>query len=527
MAHISSLSAPHFVATKSPAEIVTRLREDEALMIAHKPCSWVAYHLPEYQIEQGEAVASHLARNTNLGHDIKCLIYETLTAVIQRDTPAETIVSWLEERVAPQASASNYPDAPNILKPPPIILKRLWHIFRLAITNSYSYHPSMCISCGAFNHSFSLLSMPSRLFLPYIFTALVTGARINLGYYTTLHLLRCGARVTATTRYPRDAAARYLEEADSVNGTRYRTWGNACSIDYGNESSIYAGNSGNRITDRKERLRVLGADFRRQSRVCNNAAQTLTDSVKKERATKRENMLEKGTRNEGLLIEGAYKARVREGSVPMVLEAANNAMVSPDDVERKIDFAGTVDILQSRTGETEPYSKSSWVQSIREIPYKDLISAHFVNTFTPFILCSELLPLMGCPDPKSTKTQGCIIKVSSREGIFEGRLNSSTKKGKYVHTNMSKAALNMITETEADPAWHSRRVAMNTVDLGYIIATLEHEDANDGIRPIGWEDGAGRVLWPVAIGNVEGRVVRGRSLKHYGAMEVDPGARRG
>lgn len=138
---------------------------------------------------------------------------------------------------------------------------------------------------------------------------------------------------------------------------------------------------------------------------------------------------------------------------------------------------------------------------------------------------------MGCAKspsfPTTTKPQGYIINVSSREGIFEERTNSPAKAGKHVHTNMSKAALNMITETEAATAWHSRRVAMTTVDPGYMSAAPELEDAFGGVRPIGWEDGAGRVLWPLAVGEIDGRAIWGRFLKHYGAVEVDPGVGRG
>ncbi|KAH6873052.1 hypothetical protein BKA58DRAFT_383357 [Alternaria rosae] len=53
---------------------------------------------------------------------------------------------------------------------------------------------------------------------------------------------------------------------------------------------------------------------------------------------------------------------------------------------------------------------------------------------------------------------------------------------------MSKAALNMLTETEAQTAWHGRRVAMDMVVPGYMSAAPEYEDAFDGVRPIGWED---------------------------------------
>jgi NAD(P)-dependent dehydrogenase (short-subunit alcohol dehydrogenase family) len=92
---------------------------------------------------------------------------------------------------------------------------------------------------------------------------------------------------------------------------------------------------------------------------------------------------------------------------------------------------------------------------------------------------------------------------------------------------MSKAALNMITETEAATAWQSKRVAMTTVNPGYMSAAPEYEDAFGGVRPIGWEDGAGRVLWPLAVGETEGHAIWGRFLKHYGAVEVDPGLGRG
>lgn len=96
-----------------------------------------------------------------------------------------------------------------------------------------------------------------------------------------------------------------------------------------------------------------------------------------------------------------------------------------------------------------------------------------------------------------------------------------------MHTNMSKAALNMITETEAASAWQTRRIAMNTVDPGYMSAAPEYESAFDGHRPITREDGAGRVLWSVAVSELKGEAVYGRFLKHYGAVDIDSGAGRG
>ncbi len=45
-------------------------------------------------------------------------------------------------------------------------------------------------------------------------TALVTGARIKIGYEIALRLLREGATVYATSRFPNDTVLRYEREAD-------------------------------------------------------------------------------------------------------------------------------------------------------------------------------------------------------------------------------------------------------------------------------------------------------------------------
>jgi NAD(P)-dependent dehydrogenase (short-subunit alcohol dehydrogenase family) len=83
--------------------------------------------------------------------------------------------------------------------------------------------------CGEFNISPSQLPLPPNLNLARMI-ALVTGARVNLGFHTALRLLRCGACVIASTRYPYDAQKRCLKEKD------WEEW--------------------------NDRLRIIGADFR-------------------------------------------------------------------------------------------------------------------------------------------------------------------------------------------------------------------------------------------------------------------------
>ncbi|RPB09663.1 hypothetical protein P167DRAFT_538343 [Morchella conica CCBAS932] len=181
--------------------------------------------------------------------------------------------------------------------------------------------------------------------------------------------------------------------------------------------------------------------------------------------------------------------------------------------------------LPENDGALTQRHQSSWTQKLADIPYQDIGDVLAINSFVPLLLIRELLPLMGHPPPTSTSTTqapedkptkpaGYIINVSSREGLSEASPDASIKGGHHVHTNMSKAALNMITETEAHPAWAGRRVAMNSVDPGFMSA------ADGSECPIGWADGAARVLWCVAKGEVEGEAVWGRFLKHFGGVEA-------
>ncbi|GAB1318618.1 3-oxoacyl-[acyl-carrier-protein] reductase 4 [Madurella fahalii] len=424
---------------------------------------------------------------------------------------------------------------------------RVCYICRFLLIEAHPRYRSMCRPCGAFNYAGSALSLPSSLKL-FGRTAIVTGARVNLGYHTALRLLRCGAMVMATTRYPNDAAVRYSREPD------FEDW--------------------------QGRLKVIGADFRtardaftlvRAVRsalgewststldiLINNAAQTLTDSVKKEeQAIVREQQHSQEAASTNLLFHTPYQPRIRGGVAPLALFGGEGES-SPKPItttpsspqpNNTITLPTNVKDDGRATSTSEPYFPSSWVQTLAEIPYEDIVSAHAVNAFVPLILCRELLPLMGRsassattttaaaaaagdagpdPDRKNTQTNpprplGYIINVSSREGLFESTPQHAAKRGTHVHTNMTKAAVNMITQTEAAGAWRARRVAMNTVDPGFMSAAPEMDLLHGGERPLDWEDGAGRVLWPVAIGEGEGEVVWGRFLKHYGAVPVEVG----
>jgi NAD(P)-dependent dehydrogenase (short-subunit alcohol dehydrogenase family) len=351
---------------------------------------------------------------------------------------------------------------------------RICYICRFRITQAHRLYPSLCHPCGEFCMSSSAISLPSNLDL-HSKTAVVTGGRVNLGFHTALRLLRCGARVIVSTRYPCDALERYRNEHDA-------------------EQWI-------------SRLRIMGADFRTAKDVfalvkailgclhewgtskldilINNAAQTLTDSIEREeRQIQREWLLMSADSGEDRLVQDNdtdYTPRLRGGQSDRLLIENNNV--------------------------PNPERQSSWVQRMSEIPYEDIISAHSVNTFVPFILIRELMPYMRrdseaspIDDASPKKPSAYIVNVTSREGLPERR---QAKNGQHVHTNMSKAALNMLTETEAGKAWKEGRVALNAVDPGYMSAPPEwmRMIGREGEEtPLNWEDGVGRVLWVVAKG---------------------------
>jgi len=71
------------------------------------------------------------------------------------------------------------------------------------------FYDKMCLECGAHNweHRTRHRDLTGKV-------ALVTGGRIKIGYQIVLKLLRCGATVHTTTRFPVDAAQRYAKEPD-------------------------------------------------------------------------------------------------------------------------------------------------------------------------------------------------------------------------------------------------------------------------------------------------------------------------
>lgn len=542
-----------FIEHHSPASIASFLREDQRRCHVKQVPSLLSLYLPSSSSVLGEEIARHLSyvgvpssvrrlqydgiinikaylnqmeRDPNEGKSttktptakefhstLKVLDYlqsPALSEPISDATPLSDIIAALntEMGISPGLRSALLSDSavsdPNATRKCYICRRK----FRRR-ESQYLYR-TLCRPCGYFNLDASELSLPPKLDL-FGKTALVTGGRVNLGFHTAVRLLRCGANVIVSSRYPRDAARRLSSASDSamwlsrlqVVGADFRTAADAFQL----------------VTAVKDLLEKWAMSPLHV--LINNAAQTLTDPVKAElKAIAQEGQLQDDLdpAAKGLLSNPGYEPRVRGGT------AAGWAAGIGDHAMPLMENEGTND-PGYRAGERthnglqhgndeETISKSSWTQKITEIPYDDIISAFSVNTFVPLILCRELRAHMGdiSNNRRNGRASAYIINVSSREGILE---DESPKKDHHVHTNMTKAAMNMITETDSRDMWEQKRIAMNTVDPGFMSAAPECQP-QDGC-PIGFDDGAARVLWPIARSKQDdGMVIRGQSLKHFG-----------
>jgi NAD(P)-dependent dehydrogenase (short-subunit alcohol dehydrogenase family) len=141
-----------------------------------------------------------------------------------------------------------------------------------------------------------------------------------------------------------------------------------------------------------------------------------------------------------------------------------------------------------------------------------MLELQLVNAVAPFVLCNKLTPLME----KDNTGQKHIVNVSAMEGKF-----LRFKKGdRHPHTNMAKAALNMLTHTSAS-GLAKNGIYMNAVDTGWVtdedpvkLSKLK-EDLHDFQPPLDIVDGAARVCDPFFDGIIRGEHWSGKFLKDY------------
>ena len=176
--------------------------------------------------------------------------------------------------------------------------------------------------------------------------------------------------------------------------------------------------------------------------------------------------------------------------------------------------AGSADLSRIDAGGLVPdeVDANSWTQMLGEVDALELLEVQLCNQTAPFILISRLRPALAASPARRTY----VVNVSAMEGQFARQYKGPG----HPHTNMSKAALNMLTRTSAGEMLEADGILMTAVDTGWITDERPHVTkvrlAAEGFKaPLDLVDGAARVYDPIVRGE-SGEDVHGVFLKDYG-----------
>lgn len=394
-------------------------------------------------------------------------------------------------------AASTAPTSEDVV-PEPIVeeLKkpRNCYVCKEDFQKVHHFYDQLCPPCAALNWQkrHQTADLRGRI-------ALVTGARIKIGYQAALILLRAGAEVHATTRFPVDAAERFAREAD------FGAWSGRLhlhGIDLRHVPTV------EKLAEHLEKT-LPSLDL-----LINNAAQT----VRRPPAFYR-TLVEREERLMSALSEGARSLLAgtasESGMVRFATQEVTPARLSQlalteEDVRETAAFPPELRDLDDQQADLRPMN--SWRMTADQVSTVELLEVHLVNSVAPFLLISRLRSLMS----RRSERDKHIVNVSAMEAQFA----RNKKTDKHPHTNMAKAALNMLTRTSASD-YQRDGIFMNSVDTGWITDEdpLQHvarkQVEHDFHPPLDAIDGAARVLDPILSGYQSGEHSWGLFLKDY------------
>ncbi len=416
----------------------------------------------------------------------------------------------------PQAEACLKSGAEPDLKSP-----RNCYVCKDEFTRLHFFYDALCPRCAEFNYEkrFQTASLDGQV-------ALITGSRLKIGYQAALMMLRAGAQVIATTRFPVDSALRYSAEKDfPVWQDRLQIYG----LDLRHTPSVELFCS--HVEQKYQRLDLL----------INNAAQTVRRPpgfyahlmanerrsfselparvqalLRGHQACKEQLALAAGRNHaqDRLMAEQAL-AIAWDGKTPGIgLRASAELSQIPYAYDHafKAEHVFPEGQLDADLQQVDLRATNSWRLRLGEIATSEMLELQLVNAIAPFVLCNKLMPLMK----RHFTGQKHVVNVSAMEGKF----HRFKKADRHPHTNMAKAALNMLTHTSAG-GLAKEGIFMNAVDTGWVTdedpAALVQfkQDKHDFQPPLDIVDGAARVCDPFFNGILTGEHWAGKFLKDY------------
>ncbi|KAJ1557715.1 hypothetical protein HK405_015333, partial [Cladochytrium tenue] len=412
------------------------------------------------------------------------------------DAELDAEVAAQRERLRSFLGAAGTED-PRAALPPPrrLHFKRSCHICGVLFDILHPFYDQMCLSCADLNFAkrFSTADLTGRV-------CLVTGGRVKIGYVIALRLLRMGATVAVTTRFPHDAAKRFASETDAASfAGRVVVYG----LDFRDIPMLHHFTA------------HLAARLPRLDAIINNAAQTVRkppafyehlleteragasagpppDVAGVVRVVDSFRLADRYVFRTAAAIPAAATASASATSpavLPLAVIQPPPELADPADPEVEAFLAtvggsgGHADVATPAasaasswtpspaalsqvalvTGDAAPTSAAaalhfpagaydrdgqqvdlrtvnSWKLELGQISTAELVECHAINAFAPWVLISELRPLMertGSVRPMESNStvlwDKYVINVSAMEGQF---YRNKTKF--HPHTNMAK-----------------------------------------------------------------------------------------